>query len=607
MDSPSPKRRRTSPHASNTNLSAVSIGDNPQVFNQPSFMTPTKASLARFHPQLLNQPNHSTTPRSRGRLLLNQRSSTLKGSLRPPTNVSKFSRPDSVATAPSLNSIAHTLTDSRAGDSSQARELTSTTTHVPHSNRTINCAPGPPHEVADQEPRASPPPEVQSESGSVPATGQDFDDVLVDDPQKSPESGDPGIQAQATVQSLDLEPNEHSIESQPKILAITNHEDKWDDDIVTISTPSRHRATFTEDDEPKLPSTPRQLGIEPPGTKPTGILSMSPSRSGKRRRAPSTKSSPLKQRNAALEQQVFETDCENSLGPRPQLASGEAARVLEPLEYRLERDPALSILPTYKTSKLPETDPLYGIQDTVSLDITVSDVLSSKDGRGTAYRDAVLHSPGDTLIAQIRLFLKDTGKVASIAIIALTSWASELAKWLNAPIADRTQDAVVKAVGHFWDMAEIRAFCWYKCEGDFKHLLDATGHVATETAPEVAETYSDKNRVELAIKSHIGQPGAGSVSEALGVEILYRCMGLDFIRLRDSAVTLQVIWTVNFTPSGKVTSRVSAHASFPSSWGDEEGDDLTRTDEAFKRLVQSRKSVHEAMLCIVEVMFPGGS
>ena len=609
MESPSPKRRRTSPHASipvnasNTDLRAVSDDSNPQVFRQPSYMTPTKASLARFHPRLATKPSQSATPRSKGRLLLDQRSSRLKGSLRSPTKVLKSSRPDSIANAASLDSVAHALIDLPDGGLGHAKELTHTRTHVPQSKSSPSSTSRPTQDIEDQEPRASPPPEAAGEAGSVPPIEQDHDEVVPGISQGSPQSKDSDLQAEASAQCPHLEPNSQSIEPQPKISTTTVHVEKSDDDLVAISTPTRHRAA--EDDEPKLPSTPRQLGLEPPASKPTGILSISPSRNGKRRRAPSTKSSPLKPMNADLVKYVVETAFERSLGPRPDLAlaSDEAAPALRPLENRLERDSALSIMPTYATSKLLETDPLYNIQDTVSLNITVSDVVSRKGGHSSTFRDVVLHSPSDILITEIRMFLKDSGKVASIAVMALTSWASELVKWLKAPIADRTQDAIVRAVGRFWDMAEIRGFCWYKCQHESVHLFDDTGHVSTEKVSDVPDPPSNGNGVELAIKGHIEKPEPSSVSDALSLEKLYHCMRLNSICLRDSAVRLEVTWAVNFTPSGKVTSRVSAHASFPKSWEEDEGD-LKRTDEAFKRLVQSGKPVYEAVRCIVEAMFP---
>lgn len=611
MASPSPKRRRTSPHASipvnavNTDLSAILNDESPQAFSQPSYMTPTKASLARFHPHLIAQPSRPTTPRSKGRLLLDQRSSTLKGSLISPTKVSQSPRPDSVASAAFLNSVAHASTDLQDADSSQARELVSTATHVPHSNRSNGSATGPTQDIGDHEPRASPPAEAAGEGGSAPATVQDLDEDVAEISRESSQSRDPDLEAAVLAQSPRL--NNRGTEPKLKTSTSTDHDDKLDDGLVTISTPLKHKAA--EDDEPKLPSTPRQLGIEPPGSKPTGVFSISPSRNSRRRRASNTKSSPLKPRNVAPVQHVFETELETTLGPRPHIAvaSGEAAPALGPLGHRLERDSCLSVMPNYSISQLPETDPLHDIQDNVSLDITVSDVVSSKGGLGTTFRDVVIRSRSGILGAEIRMFLKDSGKVASITAIALTSWASELGKWLNAPIADRTQDSVIWAICRFWDMAEIRACCWYNCKAEFKHLCDNTGHASTEIVSDTAETPSDgksQENGELGIGSRIEQPESSSFSNVLPAETLYHCMGLNSIRFSDSAVKLEVSWAINFTPSGKVTSRVSSHASFPTSWAEEDRDDLTRTDEAFKRLVESGKPVYEAVRCIVEVMFP---
>ena len=174
MELPSPKRRRTSPHASipvnasNTDGSVISDDGNSYVFSRPSYMTPTKASLARFHPHLITQPSQSTTPRSKGRFLLNQRSSTLKGSLISPTKGSQSPHPMSVTRDPQYI------------EPSQARELVSTATHVLRSRRSNDSATGIIQDIGDHEPRASPPAEAAGEEGSNPEIVQDLEEDIAE-------------------------------------------------------------------------------------------------------------------------------------------------------------------------------------------------------------------------------------------------------------------------------------------------------------------------------------------------------------------------------------------------------------------------------------------
>ncbi|KAL8954416.1 MAG: hypothetical protein Q9193_007256, partial [Seirophora villosa] len=62
---------------------------------------------------------------------------------------------------------------------------------------------------------------------------------------------------------------------------------------------SRHSPEYTPDGEPRLPSTPTQLGLEPPPKPPSGLLSSrSPRKNPKSLVRPASLSSPLKRRNA---------------------------------------------------------------------------------------------------------------------------------------------------------------------------------------------------------------------------------------------------------------------------------------------------------------------
>lgn len=73
-----------------------------------------------------------------------------------------------------------------------------------------------------------------------------------------------------------------------------------------------------EDGEPNLPSTPIHLGLEKPPEPPKGLLSSSDSKGRKRKGATSAKSSPLKYqaRAATVEAPLVQNVVKHSLGPR---------------------------------------------------------------------------------------------------------------------------------------------------------------------------------------------------------------------------------------------------------------------------------------------------
>lgn len=618
MESPSAKRRRTSPNASvsvnasNTDSRLLSQQD----VVQPSYMSPTKASIARFYPDLAPQSSEPTTPRSKGRLLLDQHSSSLKGGPRSASKIFQQPRPVSEANAAFLNNVARAagalLVSSQGDASSQPKEPSPVGSQVSASNAWTLPVSGLVVGAGDQEPRASPPPEpAEHKIGTETGLPNDASPVA-----------DLELQSKTTAEPSQPELNDTEFETErvesAKKDAVTIGGSNIED-TVTLSTPTRRGAGAPEDHEPRLPSTPRQLGIEPPGSKPTGVLSMSPKRCGKRRRLEGTKSSPLKPRDAAPNQpkHVFEAQTVSRLGLcRPSLPFDpgvDDARSLGPSSEPFHADHLIT--PAITASELSKPDPLFKGQHLPSLRIAAGDETPvTENGSSPMFRDISFSSTDGVLTLKIRTFFNaGSKKVASIAVLGLNSWASsELGTWLKAPIADRTLDTIARAIDRFWDMIGTRAFCWYNCEGEFSHLVDTTAgsiSTASEEMPEMHE-YTQKPDMQEVValssarKNSVDAPGPFT-SGNFPAEKLVHYAGQRSVRFKDSATSLEITWRINITPSGEVTSKVTAHASFPTSWAEEpDQGDLCRVDEAFVRLLRSGKTVYEAVRCIVEVVFP---
>ena len=583
---PSPaKRRRTAPPSQDASQN---------ISSRPSYMSPTKTSLARFHSNIVPQPTEPTTLRSKGRLLLDQRVSAIQGGRRSASKVSQPPDPISAADATFLNSVARAagalLVGSQDDASSQADKLPPISSQVSHSTGRTLSVPELIVDNRDPEPRASPPMDAADVDKAQPISSavQCQIGTQTDDSGEVSQLEDAEARTKA-MNETSLPELGNSSDHHKQNQSTTSDADgicSNDEDLVLYSTPTRRETIVLEDNEPRLPSTPRQLGIEPPRSMPTGILSTSPNQKSERRRLSGTKSSPLKPKDVAPMQHVVETQDESSLGPRRSIRE-LAARTLESLDQRLEHFHTYPrIAPITAASALPKSDPLYKVIPFVSLNISASYEMTIKeDGVGHSIRDVIFRSPNSILVVEIRMFLKEgSNKVTSITILGLSSWASsELGTWLKAPIADRTQDAIARAVGRFWDMTETRACCWYDCRDDFDHLIDHTVSPTSKNAIQTSEPVS--------------------ISEDFLSEKLVNFLGRETVRFKDSAVSLHVTWAIDFTPSGEVTSRVSAHASFPPSWAKEQND-LSRVDQVFARLVRLGKPVHEAICCVIEVIFP---
>lgn len=578
--SPSKRRRTylgTSIHINtiNTDIGLQSEHASQPVSSRPSFMSPTKASLARFHPNLTSSSESSSAPRSKGKQLLEKRSHAL--------NIAQGN------SCPAPDRISSTL-ESPAG-------------------------------LAGQEPRASPPAEAVDvdTNGNLPAFQS------VDGESLASLSGDKLINS-----SRELHDKAGEL----------------DDDTMLPSTPAKSRSSQADVPEPRLPSTPRQLGLEPPASRSANGLSDSPIKRTKRKWPSSAKSSPLKPKNKFSQPQVIQTQSGSMLGPRssdtPYLSNrwyvhpgvslvidgtpdhaaafGSKCKAVNAREDSpSEETPTQSFTnfpctSTKSPSELAAVDPPYALQAECGLEISASDEirLNTVNSPNVMSRDVICRSKNSLLEAKIRLYLKSNStKVASVDVVQLSPWAfSELGAWLKAPIADRNQDSIVKAISCYWNMAEIRAFCWHQCKQDTAHstvnLEDGLGSSREELGdlgakPEISKTsvIESAQGINDEGQDHPLKPKENHMKT--GIHFL----GHKALLFTDNTVSLQVSWDIQFMPSGEVTSIVSTNPGFPKNWADgPELSDLPRVSEAFVRLVKSGKSVYEAIRRITENVFP---
>ena len=578
---PSPsKKRRTSVgtiqvSTSNKNFEGQNEDKNDRIPGPASYMSPTKASLARSHPHLL--PRTEAAPRSKGKLLLEQRISALKSKQ-------------------------------------------SNTNHPPSGKTHVIVQPA--VNAEEQEPRASPP-EAGNEDFIAPSTQQPpvlerAEVSQADRPAKDFEAGSSAIVESVFPASSGAITTERLTESVDNIHETTNHADN--EKPALPSTPVKNAIHEIEPAEPRLPTTPRQLGLEPPARKPTGTLSLSPKPKRKLRRHSSIKSSPLKPKEAAaVVQQTVEIQDESSLGPCRSFSDYASTTSIEkaqdfPLSENHSSGTEFSTIPMRASKDLAASDPLFNLQASLSLAVSASDEIEpiQAEPHGLRSRVVMLNSLDNVLVVKLRMFIKkNSNKVASVVVIQLSPWTSpELGSWLKAPATDRSQGAIAKAISRYWDMAETRAFCWHECEQEFGHLIDSTTEATNHPADidrshekTAVQQNNDMNPVlekkPTETQKVPSDPGGATPPPP---PLLLSQQHLAF---SDRIALLHINWTIRFTPSGEATSILSARASYPESWsGEAVYDDLARTGEAFARLVKMGKTVHEAVGALIGVVFP---
>ena len=596
MASSPSKRRRTSvgtTQVSASNKTFEQHDDEPDGFSgPPSYRSPTKASLARSHPHLLPRTEGVAAVRSKGKLLLEQRASALKSKQ-------------------------------------------SSTVYSPSSK--MHATFRPTADAEDQEPGASPPPEIGNDYlAEIAYSALQFsllgrtEESRVDRPAQESEEGPPATAP--SVSPSGATATERPTTSRDNIAETTSHSDN----IKTAlpSTPVKNIIHETDVAEPRLPSTPRQLGLEPPAHKPAGTSSLSPKSKGQSRRPSSIKSSPLKPKEPAAAQQIVETSDESSLGPCRSFSDYATKSSIEraqefPLSEHHPDKPITDFptIPMRASKDLAVSDPLFNLQAPLSLAVSASDEMEPIQGEANGLRSrlVMLNSADRILVVKIRMFLKHgSNKVASIVVLQLSAWTSpELGSWLRAPVRDRSQGAIAKAVSRYWDMAETRAFCWHSCAQEFEHLVttpeeeeEEKNHPDAEPAdidasnreidPIVQQQdhnnpnpLAQDNKATTTTPQKKASPDPESVSSTPPLFLL----GRQSLSFKDPLVTLHISWLIRFTPSGEAQSLVSARASYPPSWSSSFGD-LARTSELFARCIKLGKSVNEAVGALIGVMFP---
>ncbi|MCJ1250947.1 hypothetical protein MMC30_008176 [Trapelia coarctata] len=666
MDSLPSKRRKLSPTVS-VAVNASAPRDRPVTRegqqttpSRASFLSPTKASLARFNPSLLPRPKSagsgaqrreslrpdgSNTP-SRGLNPVALRTTTPPGS--PDSNVAARIRTSTASPRRKLQSLGEGLRAAPRRRSRTPGRQTSPATLV-RSSATPNL------------------PE------SLTRAMEESEEVVQNTLDEQLELE---LQASATKQS----------------------------NRAASSQGQRGRTVQSRDGEPELPLTPTQLGLEPAAEPPRGLLYSSPLRRAGKRKSSGIKSSPLKPRELAsqssdlgqrdkqphslttdardpiengttvdnpeelrkketLDRLVnqlnglrgdvvqLERDLGGSGGGSQEEADGLLSIVLStnpshkqdvpstksiPLSARLSlflpfskpppprKEPtptSESPVPSYKPLQLE--DPMPYLQVFTPLTVISVDTLvpsSSSDEPLLQHHDITLSSPKELLKVELRLSVNTNNQaVDSLALITISPWADlELGRWARKVVTTGDIASVGWACGRYWDVAATRARCWNRCCAAFPNLLSTlllNENVRTlGVGPGKVPFPKQRGRKRKEDVAGGDDDGSNSERESEGdlqsdPEIprssILKHLGRQSLLFTRSGVSILISWSIDFDWTGEAESHVSATASFPQSWRNaDERASLGKIGGVFDRLVRER-GVFEAVKVVVVLLFEG--
>ena len=642
MDASPSKRRRTSPSSSvavtveNTDLGLLPQHGAGTGRRRSSFMSPTKASLARFHPSLL--------PRAK--------------SAEPPRSVSKkvhgSSEPGSVV-ADGMNGTARLVAatpskelESGINGGEKEQGLRATPRRRSKTPGEGNASSNKGQFVIDPGPRASRLEEARDAGTAVNDTN--------------------GGQQEPIAEEADIGSS-----------GITFVPDSQNHQLT--STPTQSGPYFPlsgmgigEDGEPNLPSTPSQLGLEPPRERPKGLLFSSPSRRSRRKRRSSVRSSPLKPPDVPPDYQNQNRESlVASLGPRRYIANTpkpppppEEARLLEmrsklgDLEKQLQdiedkilrqllvspwqqdgRKEAKGISKQNKEivqrgAKVVQLrDEILQIQAAQSIDhgqarpeaidwkiatvkpSTISQRLAEFLPFSMKHRPPEPRSPSPKNMGANQVLDLDMPESTAAPFTITTSDTLLLPSALDNSLLQRqdvhmstpqqtltcdlqlTANIATQRISHL----DIQAISpWAESElGSW--LRQSREEMELATLGRAFGRYWEDARLRGKCWVSCKQNFTNLVANAPDSNSPLLYLGLQDLIFARSNVQLKVTWHISLSDRGEVESHSSAYPRFPAAWQQEANSELTKVGDAFTMLLED-KGVSEAIRIICKVVFP---
>ncbi|SLM37248.1 hypothetical protein LPUS_06991 [Lasallia pustulata] len=277
------------------------------------------------------------------------------------------------------------------------------------------------------------------------------------------------------------------------------------------------------------------------------------------------------------------------------------------------------------TSPLPShhplalTDPLPHLRVFTPLTISSTDTLlpSTTPSAPLFQRHNItLASPQNLLNVNLSLTANTTtGTVDNLDVVALSPWAiPELGTWIRKRALDGDVSSIGWAIGRYWEVAQLRAKCWGRCERDHPDLVAHKGHNAGKSKghekpalPKRRRRSRKENQIQGDGERADGDNNDDNsvTAESLSRHHILPHLGRTSLLFQRDAISLLISWRIDFDWTGEVQSHVAASAAFPDSWErTDERHSLRKVGPLFQKLVQL-KGVRGAVGVLVGLVFGG--
>ncbi|KAJ9649600.1 hypothetical protein H2199_000378 [Coniosporium tulheliwenetii] len=293
----------------------------------------------------------------------------------------------------------------------------------------------------------------------------------------------------------------------------------------------------------------------------------------------------------------------------------------KPLAYRTEPAPPTPDAPTPSHAPLALDDPLPYLTLFTPFTITSSISTTPAPQSPTLHHTLTLTSPSSLLHATLHLHISPDPEpcITSLDLATLSPWAEpELGPWLRRCAAENDVGDVGWALGSYWELAIRRVECWGRCEKAWPELLGRGGKVGKGKGKAGGQANAELERLDVrsdgeegleevsGVGDIIAGPGDGTGGKgkrAASRRELRRHLGRTELVFQSAEVKLRIVWRIQFDWTGEAESVVRAQAAFPPAWHEaDERRSLHKVPATFERLVRER-GVFEAVRVVVGLLF----
>ncbi|KAI9656602.1 MAG: hypothetical protein M1821_004809 [Bathelium mastoideum] len=575
-------------------------------------MSPTKASLARFNPDLLNQTTNASSSHSRS--LTRNEPATKKQNLR-----------DYVLGARPTDDESPTVHTDEREEVTQTRGPTDLAESISYNNESysgsqeVTSSPSRPQPLAPStRTNVMPTAETVEEEADLPATPQGLENPEYDPPPRGILFSSPSKRPRRS-KSL-----AQKLKSSP--LKPINRPSPASQDNDPHSSPTRRSLPDSQNVD-----VIRLAESVAPSAEPTRTVGMSDELRHKIRRRDKLKDElksltknveSFETTIAALDNEDSETasqeldiehlmalinpeEASNSNSLDKPLPISQALLSFGPFSNLIKAGP---IAPTDTDEDIPShapielDDPLPRLR--VFTPFTFSSQMSapSQDSDNMMQTHIVqIRGPQKLFHARIQMTINTQHEcISSLSVCSLPPWAeTELGAWIRSPCTSRgpTENDVSSicwAMGSYWEMAVKRAKCWVRCQDAFPRLLsDLSVSTKSQAKGTAAVDGGRGDEIEDTERTEI-QLSPSRIRQHLGRRSL---------TLRRDGVLLEVRWVIGFDWTGEAESEVSVDYACPEFWHKMDNrKSLKKIPETFQSLVQN-KGVFEAVRVMAGLLF----